>query len=483
MALLPQAPSYVEGDLFGHGFQTNTLFPLIMRKSPTGFPVFVLDTNGVVYQGDGSSLPTATSGAGAYTPGSILFAGSNGSPTQDNANLFYDSTNKTARVGPSVTGLVLPTATSLVLSRNGPNVLQMLEASNDTFTNGFWGWKARGTLSAPSATLVNDQLLQIVGKGFGTTGYLSDGARILFNAAETMTDAASGTYMTFFTVPTGQLSAIEAMRIDSSQRVGINTTPTAGGGTTQLGSTASIAGSASLFVSAFQIPTGSSTFTGATAQTGDVYSAYLQSPSLSASPATGTFQVATLRVDGPIPGSGVSFSPTRPAVLVTTGSAANVGIEIRGVASQNGNLLTVNDNTTAVLAGIRSTGTGFFGDGVLATPGIGFAQELSGLFRAAAGDIRMGVTGTFVMNWTTTTVGLAEGINLSLGTSTGSKIGTSASQKLSFFGATAIVQPTTAVSAATFVANTSGILNDSATWDGYTIGKVVKALRNLGILA
>lgn len=46
-----------------------------------------------------------------------------------------------------------------------------------------------------------------------------------------------------------------------------------------------------------------------------------------------------------------------------------------------------------------------------------------------------------------------------------------------------IAQPTTATTAATFVANTSAIANDTATFDGYTIGKVVKALRNLGLLA
>jgi hypothetical protein len=46
-----------------------------------------------------------------------------------------------------------------------------------------------------------------------------------------------------------------------------------------------------------------------------------------------------------------------------------------------------------------------------------------------------------------------------------------------------IYQETTAIAASTFVTNTSLIANDTATFDGYTIGQVVKALRNLGILA
>ena len=72
---------------------------------------------------------------------------------------------------------------------------------------------------------------------------------------------------------------------------------------------------------------------------------------------------------------------------------------------------------------------------------------------------------------------------LATDTTTGLKIGTATSQKLSLWNATPIVQPTTAVAAATFVANTSGIVNDTATFDGYTIGQIVKALRNIGALA
>lgn len=73
--------------------------------------------------------------------------------------------------------------------------------------------------------------------------------------------------------------------------------------------------------------------------------------------------------------------------------------------------------------------------------------------------------------------------NIQTDTTTGTKIGTATSQKFSLWNATPIIQPTTAGAAATFVANTSGIANDTATFDGYTIGQVVKALRNFGLLA
>lgn len=88
-----------------------------------------------------------------------------------------------------------------------------------------------------------------------------------------------------------------------------------------------------------------------------------------------------------------------------------------------------------------------------------------------------------VMRLDSTTHTLADAINMAFGTTTGTKIGTATSQKLSLWNATPIVQPTTAIAASTFVANTSGIVDDTATFDGYTIGKVVKALRNIGILA
>lgn len=68
-------------------------------------------------------------------------------------------------------------------------------------------------------------------------------------------------------------------------------------------------------------------------------------------------------------------------------------------------------------------------------------------------------------------------------TTTGSKFGTGATQKIGLWGTTPNVQPTTAITASAFVANTSGTLNDTATWDGYTIGQIVAALRRLGALA
>lgn len=77
-----------------------------------------------------------------------------------------------------------------------------------------------------------------------------------------------------------------------------------------------------------------------------------------------------------------------------------------------------------------------------------------------------------------------DGLDISTGTTTGTKIGTATGQKLGFWNATPIEQPTTAVAEATFVANAGGTtVTDDSTFDGYTLQQIAKALRNAGLLA
>lgn len=58
-----------------------------------------------------------------------------------------------------------------------------------------------------------------------------------------------------------------------------------------------------------------------------------------------------------------------------------------------------------------------------------------------------------------------------------------AGNKLGVFGATPVTQPTTGSGAASFTANAGTAVNDASTFDGYTLKQVVKALRDLGLLA
>jgi hypothetical protein len=112
-----------------------------------------------------------------------------------------------------------------------------------------------------------------------------------------------------------------------------------------------------------------------------------------------------------------------------------------------------------------------------------FTIDTISLKKVTAGNLNVVGNISSDTSYLITSQTFAEGGNIIVGTSTGTKIGTATSQKIGVWNATPIVQPTTAVTAATFAANTSGIADDTATFDGYTIGQVVKALRNIGLLA
>lgn len=80
-------------------------------------------------------------------------------------------------------------------------------------------------------------------------------------------------------------------------------------------------------------------------------------------------------------------------------------------------------------------------------------------------------------------IGLDDANNIQIGTTTGTKIGTATTQKLSFWNATPIVQPTTSIASATLASLGGTALTDTDTFDGYTLKQIVKALRNSGLLA
>jgi hypothetical protein len=59
-----------------------------------------------------------------------------------------------------------------------------------------------------------------------------------------------------------------------------------------------------------------------------------------------------------------------------------------------------------------------------------------------------------------------------------------ATGRLGFFSVPLVAQPTNAITAATpFTGNTSGIVDDTATYGGYTVGQIVAALQALGLIA
>jgi hypothetical protein len=74
--------------------------------------------------------------------------------------------------------------------------------------------------------------------------------------------------------------------------------------------------------------------------------------------------------------------------------------------------------------------------------------------------------------------------DITLSTTTGSIIATSPDQKLGIWGKTPIIQPTSSIAESVFIENAGGVtINDNSTFDGYTLRQVVKALRDIGLLA
>lgn len=152
--------------------------------------------------------------------------------------------------------------------------------------------------------------------------------------------------------------------------------------------------------------------------------------------------------------------------------------------AETSNIFIVKNNAGNIQGVI--TGGAYFraGDGSASGPSHAFYNDATcGLYRISAGNIGFSISGNNKLSFAGTAMTYAEGYNVVLGTSTGTKIGTTTSQKLGFWNATPIVQPTTATAAATFVQNTGTAVNDASTFDGYTLKSLVKALRNTGIIA
>jgi hypothetical protein len=79
--------------------------------------------------------------------------------------------------------------------------------------------------------------------------------------------------------------------------------------------------------------------------------------------------------------------------------------------------------------------------------------------------------------------------NITLDTGTGSKIGTATNQKLGFYNATPIVQPTSPGITVFTNAGVGTVVRADTTFTGgagsteYTIGDIVRVLKNLGLMA
>jgi hypothetical protein len=144
--------------------------------------------------------------------------------------------------------------------------------------------------------------------------------------------------------------------------------------------------------------------------------------------------------------------------------------------------LTTNGATAGII-NFPNTYVQFSTGGNISSQGTWFPYSDGNNYISATSTIFRDSTNTTFLTLSNTSATYIDGVNMAFGTTTGTKIGTATTQKIGFFNATPIVQVTTAVAAGTFVANTGTAVNDASTFDGYTLKQIVKALRNLGLLA
>ena len=168
------------------------------------------------------------------------------------------------------------------------------------------------------------------------------------------------------------------------------------------------------------------------------------------------------------------FGISNDVILARKAAAIlQMGSDAAGVLNQ---MFTAASRITSDGVGANLTIAGGNGRG-----GAGGSLILSTYDTGAAATI-----GTLTTRLTLDTNGLltfADAVDMAFNTTTGTKIGTSATQKVGFWNATPVVQPATGGATSSFSVNTGTPVLEDSTWDGYTISVVIAALRNIGILA
>ena len=185
------------------------------------------------------TLPVANGGTGtatAFTVGSVVFAGASGVYTQNNANFFWDDTNKylgintlapTAHLtilstaGGTVPSGALPTGTDLYVV--GADSVQT-RITQDSFADyvAFTGRRSNGTAASPTATLSGEVISQFTGRGYGATQWAAASTGLLqIQAEENFTNTSNPTSVSILTTPSASVTAVEAFRFGPAGQFGI----------------------------------------------------------------------------------------------------------------------------------------------------------------------------------------------------------------------------------------------------------------------
>lgn len=373
------------------------------------------------------TLPSLTSGSVLFSDGTTI--------AQDNANLYWDDTNNRLALGTTAPQASLSVFDSSTALSSG---VMVYKYGDDASQGRLTMRKSRGTIASPTAIANSDYIGQLAFGAYSGSQWLDSIARVMTIINGTVTTSSIPTDMTFYSGTT--TGGFERMRLFSGGQFAIGT---------------STVNSAKLNVLS------------TTEQVRVNYD-------------TSNYYSVTVGSSGSVTydavGSGAAFTFS-DAVTANSGGT-------------NTTYLTVGDGTcrTRIInKWLSSTGTwidlstdgpsGIGSGGAGANAWIAYVKSNTQYFsNSTAGDIIYRNTGGRLLFGTTADVAAQIALSsTALTFVSGMNIG--------FFGATAVAQPSTSTTAATRVSVAGNTVTDADTFDGYTIGKVVKALRNLGLLA
>lgn len=186
--------------------------------------------------------------------------------------------------------------------------------------------------------------------------------------------------------------------------------------------------------------------------------------------------------------SGANYKVTAAslaALRLPAGSTTQVQYNLAGVLAGSANMTFSGSTLTLGVAGTAAGALALKGS----TSGTATLQTA-----AAAGTVTLtlpAVTDTLAVLGANTFTGAQtlSDVNIVLGTTTGTKVGTATTQKLAFYNSTPIVQPSSVGTTTGFTAGSGTTVRDDSSFTGntgtkaYTIGDIVKHLKELGLLA
>jgi parallel beta-helix repeat protein len=196
-------------------------------------------------------------------------------------------------------------------------------------------------------------------------------------------------------------------------------------------------------------------------------------------PSWGAVALASM-VSGTLPvangGTGVTSSTGSGNNVLSASPTFTGTVTMAGGISFSAGAVTISNNSSYIL--LLSAADHYIRSA--AGSAINLNDNNSGAVNIATGGGAVSIGGTVTMT---------DAKNIVLGSTTGTKIGTATTQKLGFYNATPVIQPSTTGTTSGFTAGAGSAVDSAATFTGntgsiaYTIGDIVKALKTLGLLA